>query len=251
MLNPKVRRELLQKLGGITPQALSQRAKRIKDSYGPMKTEEAVYVIAHMEGIDLSKQLPIATLDRIRALVPRQVPTAPKISSTPVPRVEKKSRRSKVPSYPMVKASLNKVAEDLGAQVYPQLFLLENSIRALIGTRLSRLNSSWWNLHVPSRVQQNVSRTMSREKRFPYREARGNHPLSYANFSDLKEIILANPSEFHDIILDFEWFKVRMDEIYMARNNLAHCVPLSKDDISRISLFFRDWARLLETARIR
>ena len=70
--NQSVKREVLGKLK-ISPQALSQRAARIKGRYGPMTTEEAVYVIAHMEGIDISKFLPIATLDRVRSLVPRDV----------------------------------------------------------------------------------------------------------------------------------------------------------------------------------
>jgi hypothetical protein len=36
----------------------------------------------------------------------------------------------------------------------------------------------------------------------------------------------------------------------MARNNLAHCVPLNEDDKSRISIFHRDWARLIEASGI-
>lgn len=246
--DPNVRRELLDKLG-ITKQALSQRAKRIKESHGPMTTEEAVYVIAHNEGLDLSKHLPISILDRVRALIPRDIPTKdtqPKTQSK-----VSKTKRIRAVSYPLVTNSLATMGSNLGADVYPRLFILENSIRQLITLYLSKQGINWWDTCVPLRVRKNVSRTMNREKRYPYRETRGSHPLSYANFSDLKTIILANQTIFQNIILDLEWFKVKMDEVYMVRNNIAHCVPVSKDDISRINLFFRDWARLLETAGIK
>lgn len=240
--NPKVRLEILGRLG-ITRQALSHRAKRIKENYGPMTTEEAVYVIAHIEGVDLSKFLPIATLDRVRSLVPKEI-QPDKSQIHPQPRIKRQQQES----YPLVTNAKIRMAYNLGSDVYPRLFVLENSIRSLITKRLSALDTNWWDTYVPSQVKNNVSRTINKEKRYPYREARGNHPISYANFSDLSTIILENQSVFQDVILDFEWFKVKMDEIYMVRNNLAHCVALSNDDVSRINLFFRDWARLLETA---
>lgn len=249
MVNRAIRRELLEKLG-ITKQALSQRAKKLKESYGPMTTEEAVYVIAHQEGIDLAKHLSLAVLDRIRSLVPRPVTSGPskprtrsKVSGAPF--------RPTAGRYPLVTPALSSSGATLGQQVYPILFILENSIRSLISTRLSNTGPDWWDRLVPPYVQTNVKRTMAREKRFPWREKRGSHSLYYANFSDLKAIIVANFSHFNDVIVNIDWFKVMMDDIYMARNNLAHCIPLPKDDITRIRLFHRDWARLLETAGIR
>lgn len=92
---------------------------------------------------------------------------------------------------------------------------------------------------------------MKKETRFPWRERRGNHPLYYANFADLKELIVSNISSFSDVIVNVDWFKVLMDDVYMARNSLAHCVPLSNDDITRINLLYRDWARLLNSAGIK
>jgi hypothetical protein len=51
--NARLKEALLKKLG-VTPQALSQRAKKRKKQL-PMSTEQAVYTIAHDEGLDLSK----------------------------------------------------------------------------------------------------------------------------------------------------------------------------------------------------
>jgi hypothetical protein len=248
--NPKLRYDLLEILG-ITKQGLSYRAKKIKETHGPMTTEEAVYVIAHMEGLDLSKYLPISTLDRIRALVPRISPTKSldrsKASTNKTHRIATKRNTS----YPLVRKSYINAAKTLGDDCYPLLFLIENSIRELITLRLAIRGSNWWDHSAPKNVQQNVQRTISKEKRYPYRDKRGSHPIFYANFLDLRKVIDANRGEFQDVIIDFDWFKAKMDEIYMVRNNLAHCVPLSKDDITRINLFFRDWARLMENAGIK
>jgi len=43
----------------------------------------------------------------------------------------------------------------------------------------------------------------------------------------------------------------RHKEVDMARNNLAHSILLSDNDILRIALFYRDWARLLEAKNIK
>ena len=101
MVNQTIRRLVLNKFR-ITKQGLSQRAKRLKDTYGPMTTEEAVYVIAHLEGIDLSKHLPLSVLDRICALVPRQMVSAPGVPSRQSPKRAEKGKPKYHTAYPLV-----------------------------------------------------------------------------------------------------------------------------------------------------
>lgn len=249
MINKGVRRELFDRLK-ISRQALNQRAKRLKEKYGPMTTDEAVYVIAHIEGVDLGRYLPLETLDRVRALVPRDIKPQPTQAQITTRRVKPKKKLTAV-SYPLTKETVIRSAVSIGEEAFPQVFVLENSMRALIEKTLSAGNPNWWTTLIPMAVQRNVQRTMDKEKKYPYREKRGNKPLMYCNFADLKEIILANHAAFSHVIVDLEWFKTKMDEVYMARNNLAHSILLSKDDISRIALFYRDWARLLESAKIK
>jgi hypothetical protein len=250
MVNHHLRVDLLDKLN-ISKQALSQRVKRLKGTYGPMTTEEAVYVIAHMEGLDITKYLPLAVIDRVRSLVPRDQTFRSDKRVLPIP--VKKAKSPKIKPYPLISNSATNHAIILGTEVFPIMYQLENSIRLLIESVLSRSGKDWWNKRVPPDVQKNVQRTMDKEKRYPYRDKRGNQPLYYANFDDLKKIVIdpSNMIDFKGIIIDFDWFKVKMDEVYMARNNLAHCVPLPEDDISRIFLFHRDWARILDTAGIK
>lgn len=249
MINRDVRRDLFSKLK-ITRQALNQRAKRLKDKYGPMTTDEAVYIIAHTEGIDLAKYLPLATLDRIRSMVPREI----KPQTVKLQTIHQKNNRGKKQkatiSYPLIKGAFIQQAVVIGEEAFPQVVILENSIRALIERTLSAKNPDWWTELVPSKVKSNVQRTMEKEKKYPYREKRGDKPLMYCNFADLKEIIKENHPAFSAVIFDLEWFKAKMDEVYMARNNLAHSILLTNDDMARIALFYKDWARLLEAANI-
>lgn len=89
---------------------------------------------------------------------------------------------------------------------------------------------------------------MKKETQFPYRMARGDHPLWYSNFNDLKLIISANPNGlFSDILIKPDWFTAGMDDVYMARNNLAHSIPLVDTDVEHIHVFVREWAILLES----
>jgi hypothetical protein len=249
LINREVKLGLLAKLH-ITPQALSQRAKRIKNKFGPMTSDEAVYIIAHVEGINLAKYLPLDTLDRIRSLIPREIKPQP-ISQQNQATRKKIANTSKVRiSYPLVSNSFIQQTVVIGDEPFPQIVVLENSIRNLIENTLTVIRSDWWIALVPENIQKKVQKIIDKEKEYPYREKRGNRSILYCNFADLKEIIIANYIDFRSVIVDIEWFKVKMDEVYMARNNLAHSILLTEDDISRIALFYRDWARLLETANI-
>jgi hypothetical protein len=248
VINPEVRREIFRKLK-ISQPALSQRAKRIKNKFGPMTTDEAVYVIAHMEGIDLAKYLSLQILDRIRSLVPREIaPSKPTAIQRGKPEIKK--RRERIHPYPLISRHFIQRVITIGEEAFPQIVMIENSMRNLIERTLLKIKTDWWEEFVPPNVKGMVQRTIKKEEKYSYREKRGDKPLLYCNFTDLKEIIIANKNHFAGIIFDFGWFESKMNEIYMARNNLAHSVLLSNDDISRIALFYKDWARLLESAGI-
>jgi hypothetical protein len=246
MTNKSVQRDLLSHLK-VTKQALSHRAKTIKEKFGPMTTEEAVYVIAHMEGLDVSRHLSLDQLDRVRALVPRS------LSSKPVTSLPKRStkRKKQIESYPLVPARTVSKAVALGEESYPNVVVLETSIRNLIEKRLSAIKHSWWPDLIHPDVIRAVTRTKKKETFYPYRERRGDKDILYCNFADLKKIIDHQYPHFKDVIVDLAWFSAKMDEVYMARNNLAHSVLLSKDDESRIALFYRDWSRMLKSAGIK
>jgi hypothetical protein len=246
----EVREKLLTKLG-ISHQALSKRARRLKEKYGPMTTDEAVYIIAHLEGIDLSRYLPLQALDRIRSMIPRETKNR-EFGREASPKAKSNQKKRTKISYPLVTSSfihkVNAIAED----EFPKIFVLENSIRSLIRLKLSSVQDDWWPKLIPSQVLENVQRVLKKELKYPHREKRGEELLMYCNFDDLKKIIIdeTNYPHFQNVIIDSGWFRVKMEEVYMARNNLVHSILLSKDDISRINVFYNEWARLLDSAGI-
>jgi hypothetical protein len=213
-----------------------------------MTTDDAVYIIAHRQGLRLEKYLDKLTLDRVRDLVPRA--QAPAVRANSVSRT-RKSRRNASPDpdtrFPLVGERLTRVARELGSEVYPTVFLIENSIRNLVRKVLGE-TKTWWAEKAPPGVRNNVEQTMRKEEKYPYRKKRGVDQLEYANWNDLKEIILRNGKSFEPVLQHMEWFSVHMREVYMARNNLAHSVPLTKADINRIKLFAEDWANMMGRA---
>jgi hypothetical protein len=245
MVDRRIKKMLLNKLK-ITPQALSLQAKKLKATHGPMTTEEAVYVIAHQQGIDLSRFLAIQELDRIRSLVPKELPTLPQAKTVVK---AKKVRVKQAQSYPLVGGRVISKSVIIGQESFPKMFVLENSIRELIIRKLSvAYGRDWWLKAVSKGIRESVQRTINKEKKHPHRPRRGLHPIFYSNFADLKEIILQNRNLFSDPIINIKWFEVEMDQVYMARNSLAHNTEISEDDASLIRLFYRNWARLLESA---
>jgi hypothetical protein len=251
MVNARIREKLLSTLK-ISKQALSQQAKKIKERYGPMSTDEAVYIIAHQNKIDLSKFLSIEVVDRIRSLVPKDIG----IREQAIPALKKKKVSTAKASnddytYPLVSKSQILKAKQIGEETYPLVYVLESSMRNLISKQLStKYGQDWWEKANIKNCRENIEKTIGKEQRYPYREKRGKDKLSYANFDDLKRIILNEQSAFFQIIVDFQWFESRMNEIYMARNALAHSTSISIDDHRRIELFFRDWSRLLENSGV-
>lgn len=246
MIDRSVKKLLLAKLN-ISSQALSQRAKKIKSSFGPMSTEEAVYVIAHQEGIDLSRILSVEIIDRIRSLVPKELPKLKGAPNSSIVRIKRPKKTHRF--YPLVTNNLISRTVSIGDESFPQIFILENSIRNLIIQKLTKAHGKdWWLIANIKGVRDTVQRTIDKEKKYPHREKRGLHEVYYSNFADLKQIILNERKHFSDVIVDFQWFEVEMNEVYMARNLLAHSVVISADDASRIRVFYRDWSRLLESA---
>jgi hypothetical protein len=247
----EVREKLLTKLA-ISHQGLSKRARRLKEKYGPMTTDEAVYIIAHLEGLDLSRYLPLQSLERIRSMIPRETKNR-EFDREASPKAKPKQKKRNKISYPLVTSSfihkVNAIAED----EFPKVFILENSIRSLIRLKLSAVQNDWWPKLIPGQVLENVGRLLKKELKYPHREKRGKELLMYCNFDDLKKIIIdeTNFPHFQNVIIDSGWFRVKMEEVYMARNNLAHSILLSKDDIATINVFFNQWARLLESAGIK
>ena len=55
---------------------------------------------------------------------------------------------------------------------------------------------------------------------------------------------------FKKYLPNLEWIKVRINEIEISRNVVAHHNPLKTNDIRRIRLYFHDWINQIKGVKI-
>jgi len=251
--NRDVKSALLRKLG-VTPQRLSQRVKKIKDGHGPMSTEDATYVIAHQQGLDLTKHLDPPVVDRVRSLVPKE---QAKPSSAPAKKPVNHRKAPALikidPSLPRADALLSTtLASDAKkmADVYAKYYVLENSIRVVIKRILGKAHGKqWWQTKVGNDLRRKVADRMKKENQQPWHGKRGQHEIFYSDFGDLKRIVTKNWKDFKKLFPSQPWITQRLDELEHPRNVMAHHNPVSKDDLQRIDLYFNDWIALIDRRR--
>lgn len=250
VINQKLKTALLDRLG-VTSQRLSQRITKLKKKSGPMSSEDAAYVIAHLEGFDLTRYLKPETVDRIRGLLPRSQTK----SSTGTKQKEGKQRQSvttiRIGSDlsqidALLSATITKDAQNM-AEVYPKYYVLENSIRIVIKRILEKTHGKdWWTTTVASDVQNTVADRKREEAKQPWHGKRGQHEIFYSDFKDLRKIIQKNWKDFKDLFPSQPWITQKLVELEHPRNVMAHHNPVSRTDLKRIELYFDDWLSLLK-----
>ncbi len=249
--NKKLRTDLLNHLK-VTPQRLSQIAQKVKNELGPMLTEEAIYVIAHRNGFDITKYLEHSVVNKIRGLLQntrKEIINKPKQLKTSTKQVLIKLRSDSS----IIKFASNlstSLAEDAlkMAALYPQYYILENSIRITLKSILeNKYGKNWWQTKAPKAVRDDVMKRKDKESKQPWHGKRGQHELFYSNFGDLKKIIQLNWNDFKYFFPNQAWIAQRLDELEHPRNVLAHHNPVSKNDQKRIDLYLSDWIALLKS----
>lgn len=251
----ELRRVLIEKLGGITRQALSARAKRMKIKYGPMSTEEAVGLIAHLQGIDVSKYLNSSQVEQIRRLVQQRAilesPEAQRRAGATVKVVNVTIGGKFKLSDPLLPKRVLEDAKAM-ANIYAELYVFENSVREVIKRVLSRTHGdNWWDVCISPKIRQFAQSRMDDDERNAWHGRRGDHPIYYVDISHYISIIQTRWSDFEDLFPSQSWVIERINEIARSRNVVDHHNPLRKADQDRIRVFFADWCRQTESVKDR
>lgn len=250
--NRKLRTDLLEKLG-VTPQRLYQRVDQIKRTYGPMSTEEGTYFLAHQEGMDLTKYLDSETVGGIRSMVQKGGAVPPAITRSGAKKGPASRPIRIAPKLEIVDAMLpTRISEDAArmADVYPKLYVFENSMRSVI-TRIleAKHGKGWWSKRVPADVQARVKGRKDDEDKKPWHGKRGSHEIYYSDFKDLRKIIEKNWDDFKALFPTRAWITVKLEELEPPRNIIAHHNPISAQEKKRIELYSDDWIALLNDRR--
>jgi Swt1-like HEPN len=252
--NPQLRADLLKKLGGVSRQRLSQRVADIKKAHGPMSTEDATYVLAHQQGLDLPKYLAQATVDRVRGMLQRtadQAAPAPAVRATPTRATTSRPVRIDADAAidPLLPAVVADDAKNM-AKVYTRLYVLENSARNVIHRVMTaKHGADWWSKKAPAKVQKNVQDRKNKEDKRPWTGKRGSHEIHYSDFGDLQNIILANWADFEDVFQEVAFITRTLGGLEPMRNITAHNNRVAQKEEDRLRIHVDDWVKQVNGRR--
>ena len=130
------------------------------------------------------------------------------------------------------------------SNLYPMIYILENSIRKLITHYMQKnYGSNWWEDKINNTTKQNVENKKKKEKLNPWIGKRSDDPIYYTDFIDLVNILRSKPDIFNPIFTGLSgginWITQRIEELYLIRNNLAHSCPLLKKDQDLLRAYFK------------
>jgi len=243
--------KLLEEKTGRKKSRIYQLINNVRKMYNfTISREVAAYLLAAEVGIDISKYLSEEELKEIRSL------TSPKIVKGILAKKETRKIASpyikgKLPVIdPFLPNNLIRDAQEM-AKIYPILYLFENSVRNFIRIILSsKYGQDWWKNKIPNKIKKKVKKRMEAEKKNRWHGRRGAHEIFYTDIDDLFSIISINWEDFKKYLPSLEWIKVRINEIEMSRNIVAHHNPLTINDIRRIKVYFNDWINQMRGIKI-
>ena len=132
-------------------------------------------------------------------------------------------------------------AVKMGA-LYQAFFCFENAVREFVADRLNEsLGADWWQKGTTSAIRQRVEQRRRKEQENRWHSPRGDSEIAYADFGDLSSIITNNWAFFEDVFPDQDWIRTRLADLEMSRNVIAHNGVLNGREITRITLYLKDW----------
>lgn len=127
---------------------------------------------------------------------------------------------------------------------YLAFFCFENSVRDVVRERLTeRKGPDWWDESATNPLKSKVEKRQESEGKDRWHMRRGASEIHYTDFGDLAVLIRNNWDEFADLFPDLNWVTTRFDELEKSRNIVAHNNVLEAHEVTRISLYLRDWVR--------
>ena len=127
--------------------------------------------------------------------------------------------------------------------VYAVYFSFENTVREFVAETLKDTYGDSWFEKVPKRIQ---SLVLSRKKELEKNKWFTYEPMSDVSqllFGDLASIISDQWTIFENFFPGQDWVKVRLNELEMSRNVIAHANELPPEEIERITRYLRDWLK--------
>lgn len=147
--------------------------------------------------------------------------------------------------YPQFEQTVRAEAAEMSRN-YEVFYCLENSIRKLISETLNESDGiEWWGSgKVPQNIVEEVKARIRREVDTGVTR-RSEAPIDYTTFGELSVIITSNWDLFGAIFSSRRAVEKVMSSLNVLRGPIAHCCPISEDEIVRLRLTIRDWIRMI------
>ena len=253
-LKEELRKKLLKKLE-ISRDALRKRAEKKASDFG-ISIDVAYLIIAWEQGLSINRYSKALTPEEKEELRDALQIFYRETKKERIRKIEKIFHYKKLnlrPKPPLITLQLLQNAQKMG-EIYPLLYIFENSLREFISRVLERkYGPNWWESKVKEEIQEKVKERIEREKLNPWHGSRGVHPIFYTDFSDLPKILNHNANDFNPFFKGISgkihWLIRRLEELEMSRNNIAHTCPLAKKDRERFFLYFHDWYNLIDSIK--
>lgn len=144
-------------------------------------------------------------------------------------------------------AKINACGKDVGRKVYWKLYAVENLVRVVVHSVLTRqIGTTWWTVAVDPGTKKQVVHLQAQYAQQPWHGAPGRHGIYYTFLSDLNPIIAANSHHFLPLIPDIDGWIGRIEQIRVPRNILGHMNWPSATDRKRIDVFYNDFEALVK-----
>lgn len=147
--------------------------------------------------------------------------------------------------YPQFELAVRAEAAAMAAY-YELFYCLEQTIRKLISDTLQDAEKGeWWKstrvpekilIEVKNRTQKEIDSGVTR---------RSDKPIDYTTFGELSVIISSNWELFGAIFASQRAVERIMSSLNLLRGPIAHCSPLSDDEVDRLHLTVKDWFRAM------
>lgn len=130
------------------------------------------------------------------------------------------------------------------AVVYTAIAAFENSVRALVvKTLMEKFQEEWWEKGTSNGVRERAQKRMEEERVAKWHTPRGQDPINYTTFGDLKNIMQNNWDAFEDLIGSLPWASGIFDVVERSRNVIMHSGTLEREDVERLGVNIRDWVK--------
>lgn len=124
---------------------------------------------------------------------------------------------------------------------YRSLFVVENYLRKFIETKLTeRYGADWWEKGISSGLRDKADERKSDEQQYGWQVSDTERNLEYLSFPDLSKIIANQWSVFRPVFEKQSKIELRLNELEVIRNAIAHTRTLTEDAMNRLEQYSDD-----------